>query len=112
MPSDLHPPMTNITFGGFIYGSSPASKMKISGPMQMLSESAQTSHSLSIAGVAGRYDAGAEAFMTDLTAAAKKNASRSAHSAVWEGFWAGSGQFSITESFDFLMKNLDLYEFI
>ena len=98
MPADLPPPMANITFGGFLYGGAPASKMKImgrvsggGGPMQMVSESAQNSHSLSIAGMAGHYHAGgADAFLADLTAAAKKPASRSAHSAVWDEFWLGS----------------------
>ena len=62
----------------------------------MVSLGQSTAQSLSIGGVAGRYDGdgddkdGLDVFIAELTAATMQPASREAHSAVWEEFWSSS----------------------
>ena len=95
MPTDLPNQMTNITFGGLLAGGAGSKMAKGATPMQLVSVDRAQAQSLSIGGVAGRYDGeaakdGLEVFVGELTAATTKPASREAHSAVWEKFWSSS----------------------
>eukprot|EP01052_Picozoa_sp_SAG31_P028597 SAG31_NODE_2774_length_5106_cov_5.381748_7_plen_635_part_00 len=90
MPLDLPNTMTNITFGGYLTGGSGSKMIKGATPMQLVSATAGKVQSLSIAGIAGRYDEGVEAFIGELKTATATPINRAEHTEHWANFWTNA----------------------